>query len=281
MKKYFISFFALTNFAFANNNYGAADSLASIIMTIIDVAIFMWVTIAILAGLATIIDSLCESIGKLWNTVNDFGKAIIFGIPLFVLSTTIFYFIEWHLIPLIIDYWQVVIIGGSIIFYLSTWCTGFEKDCGKYTIVSRIISTLPFIPIIILCWCIKNVFCKLFLKYYRVTNLIKIWNPYIKEKFDLPANREERTAAFRYVIQSQNPKTVSENIEKIIFKLYYAGYNLPSIVAYIKTIGTNLNAVDVMNSLLKNNIITNLNFGTKKFTQNEINEIIKTGGYVN
>ena len=188
MKKLFISILALASMVFANDNAGAADALASLILPFVMLFIFAVIGCACLSALAVIcegIEKLCEAICDLWKNLNSFGRAVIFGIPLFALSTTIFYFIGCFIsvsIPVVAEHWKLILCIISAIYYLSTWITGFEEShFGTYTIISRIIATLPFIPLIVLGWAIINGFGKMFMKNYKVSNILSVWNPYLKE----------------------------------------------------------------------------------------------------
>lgn len=186
MKKLLISILALSSMVFANDNAGAADALASLIWPFVMLFIFVFIGCACLNALAVVgegIEKLCESIGELWEKLNSFGRAVVFGIPLFALSTTIFYFIGCFIsasIPVVGEHWKLILCIIGAIYYLSTWITGFEEcTFGTYTIISRMIATLPFIPVIVLGWAIINGFGKMFMKNYKVSNILTVWNPYI------------------------------------------------------------------------------------------------------
>ena len=229
MKKLLISILALSSMVFANDNAGAADALASLILPFVAIFIlgfFGAIFINILAGVCEILEKLCEAIGNLWEHLNSFGRAVIFGIPLFALSTTVFYFIGCFIsasIPVVAEHWKLILCIIGAIYYLSTWITGFEKsDFGTYTIISRMIATLPFIPVIVLGWAIINGFGKMFMKDYKVSNILKVWNPYTEYRYNnknlntsYDASQLEYSDTSRYEFINSNNKLI-ETVNKQI-----------------------------------------------------------------
>lgn len=150
------------------------EILFSIIGSIIMWYLLMLMIGAIFTAVCTVFMVICE----IWEKLNSLGRAVIFGIPLLALSTTIFYLVIWHLIPILYDNWIIVTIASASGFYVSTWFTGFIFDPNmKYKIFSRAFSTAPFLPIILLLWIMANAFGKLFLKDFKMLCLIKLWNP--------------------------------------------------------------------------------------------------------
>lgn len=180
MKKLILTLLSLTTICFASE--GAADQLASSILF----ALGGFFIIAIIVGAACVICSICEFIVKFWEKTNTFGKIVCFVLPGTAITGTIFYFLIWIAAPYIIDLvseWPIVsisITGG--IYYISTITSGWttesekmQKRKGKYAIFSRIFVSIPILPIILCCWTIKNLFGLLFLKDYKVTNILNFW----------------------------------------------------------------------------------------------------------
>lgn len=178
MKKLIITLLSLTTLCSAYE--GAADSLAGLIFTAI---FFFFILPAIIYAVFMPIIFVWECANKLWAKTNTFGKLICFGLPGTAITGTIFYFLIWFAIPSIIELvceWPIVsasITGG--LYYISTIITGWKdrygyikKRYGKYALFSRIFASLPILPIILVCWLIKNLFGILFIKDYTVSNIL-------------------------------------------------------------------------------------------------------------
>lgn len=204
MKKLIITLLSLTTFCFAKE--GAADELASYIFL---VGFVFLVLPAIMYVVVSPIIIVCEFVEKLWKNTNTFGKLVCFGLPGTIITGTIFYFLIWVAIPFIIELvceWPIV--SASItasLYYLSTILTGWTilngwingnlshtiKRNGKYALFSRIFASLPILPVILVCWLIKNSFGFLFIKDYTVTNILGFWKMPISESELLERRREE------------------------------------------------------------------------------------------
>lgn len=180
MNKLIFTLLSLSTLCFAKE--GDADALAGIVFAII--AYIVGTIIICYIGAAIML--LCDEIKKFWEKTNTFGKLICFGLPGTAITGTIFYFLIWFAIPFIIELvseWPIVsssITGG--IYYISTVLTGWKngddtikKRYGKYALFSRIFASLPILPIILVCWSIKNLFGILFIKNYRATNILGFW----------------------------------------------------------------------------------------------------------
>lgn len=197
MNKLIITLLSLTTLCSAAE--GAADSLAGLIFTAI---FFFFVLPAIIYAVFMPIIFVWECAKTLWAKTNTFGKLICFGLPGTAITGTIFYFLIWFAIPSIIELvceWPIVsasITGG--LYYISTIITGW-KDCdgstkkrdGKYALFSRIFASLPILPIILVCWLIKNLFGILFIKDYTVSNILGFWKMPISKNKMIEITRQE------------------------------------------------------------------------------------------
>lgn len=193
MKKIIITLLGLTSLVFAGDNSGAADELAACILSLIAFVAIMFFGGWIIAAVGAIFFVIGECIKGAWEKLNSAGRAVFFGIPLFILTTTIFYLVGSFMynygFPFVIEYWNWCLCVVAVMYYISTWKTGFDENChcGNYKVVSRLIATFPFIPVIVLVWAIINGLGKLFVRDYVVYNIWKIWNPYLNY-FNYQAN---------------------------------------------------------------------------------------------
>lgn len=195
--KYIITLLSLTTLCFAKE--GAADELASLVFLLLFV--FVGLPAIIYAVFAPII-ALCELIKTLWEKTNSFGKLFCFGLPGIAISGTIFYFLFWVVIPYIVElFCEWPIVSSSIIaslYYISTIITGWKdyngnikKRQGKYALFSRIFASIPILPIILICWLIKNLFGILFIKDYKVSNILGFWKKELSKGELLEKQRQE------------------------------------------------------------------------------------------
>ena len=230
MKKLLISILALSSMVFANDNACAADALAALILPFVAIIIFGFfgaIFLNILGVVCELIGGIFEMICGLWEKLNSFGRAVVFGIPLFALSTTVFYFIGCLIsasIPVVAEHWKLILCIIGAVYYLSAWITGFgESYFGTYTIISRMLATLPFIPVIVLGWVIINGFGKMFVKNYKVSNILAVWNPYLKNysyvnknlNTSYDASQLEYSDTSRYEFINHNNKLI-ETVNKQI-----------------------------------------------------------------
>lgn len=132
----------------------------------------------LLAGLWAVCCSALRAICKFWCCLNSAGRIIFFAPPMFILSTVIWYFIIWYIIPLILYPACWIILG--IMYYISTLITGWQDwnefslqhpRFGKYPKISRYIfvgiSTPIWFPVYVfakLCDISINAFKLLFIK---------------------------------------------------------------------------------------------------------------------
>lgn len=181
MKKLIIPLLSLTTLCFARE--GDADALAGLVFT----ALFLFFGLpAILYAIIAPIAAICTVIETLWKKTNTFGKIICFVLPGTVITGAIFYFLIWVAIPYIVELvckWPIIsasVTGG--LYYISTVITGWKtcdneikKRYGKYALFSRIFASIPILPIILCYWLIKNLCGILFIKGYKVTNILRFW----------------------------------------------------------------------------------------------------------
>ncbi len=186
MNKLIFTLLSLSTLCFAKE--GDADALAGIVF-----AIIAYIVGTIIIGyIGAAIMVLCDEIKKFWEKTNTFGKLICFGLPGTAITGTIFYFLIWFAIPSIIEFvceWPIV--SASItasLYYISTIITGWKdyygsikKRCGKYALFSRIFASIPILPIILVCWSIKNLFGILLIKNYKATNILGFWKIQVRK----------------------------------------------------------------------------------------------------
>lgn len=167
MKKIIPLILILTSAVFAED--GAADALASLVLGFISL-IFMFIGGAyLLASIIAVIGAISEAIAKLWEKCNSFGRIVLFGIPLFAIVTTAFYFlIYFALVPAasfyishcnLAEYKLWIQLGVISVLYLSLiplgWKTGTDefisdKRVGVICWLARMIVLLPFASLIII-----------------------------------------------------------------------------------------------------------------------------------
>ena len=180
MKKIIITTLSLVSLCFASE--GAADYLASLVL-----GVFALIAIPVIVCFCGVVfEAIVDFFKKLWKKTNLLGKLVLFIIPLIAILGLIIQFIVCSVIPTIYDCFVEYTILSTIIvclsFYISTIITGWcnfsgviKKRNGIYSLFSRIFVTLPVLPIVVICWFIKNIFCKLFIKNYDMTNIFSIW----------------------------------------------------------------------------------------------------------
>lgn len=180
MKKIIITTLYLVSLCFASE--GAADYLASLVL-----GVFALIAIPVIVCFCGVVfEAIVDFLKKLWKKTNLLGKLVLFIIPLIAILGLIIQFIVCSVIPTIYDCFVEYTILSTIIvclsFYISTIITGWcnfsgviKKRNGIYSLFSRIFVTLPVLPIVVICWFIKNIFCKLFIKNYDMTNIFSIW----------------------------------------------------------------------------------------------------------
>lgn len=162
MKKISLLTLIFTSAVFAKD--GDADALASSVLGIIGIIVFYY-AIGIVIGL---IGAIAEAIYDFWEKCNSFGRIVLFGIPLFAIVTTAFYFLIYSvLVPAasfyishcnLPEYKLWIQIGAISVLYLSLiplgWKIGLEdlisgKRVGVICWLARMIVLLPFAPLII------------------------------------------------------------------------------------------------------------------------------------
>lgn len=210
MKKLIIPILSLSTLCFAKQ--GDADALAELVF----LGLFLFIGLpALFMGIIIPIAAIGTAIATLWEKTNTFGKIICFCLPGTAITGTIFYFLFWIAIPYIVELvseWPIVsasVTGG--LYYISTILTGWKtcdneikKRCGKYALFSRIFTSIPIFPIIISCWLIKNLFCILFIKDYKVTNILGFWKPPEKELSIEELTEKERKEFFDKLAKEMN-----------------------------------------------------------------------------
>ena len=167
MKKISLLTLILTSAVFASE--GDADALAGLVLGFISL-IFMYIGgVYILAFIIAVIGAIGEAIAKLWEKCNSFGRIVLFGIPLFAIATTAFYFLIYSvLVPAasfyishcnLAEYKLWIQIGAISVLYLSLIPLGWKidleygitgKQIGVICWLARMIVLLPFAPLIII-----------------------------------------------------------------------------------------------------------------------------------
>lgn len=178
MKYTSLTILLLSIYAFADA--GDADRLAGGVLGIIGL---MFGLCAITAGIALIAGigmKLWQGCCWLWEHSTNIGKIVLFGIPMLIGFTSVFYWLIWCVAPWIYENGKLV--GGISLLVL--YCVlvligwedgGHKREGGSISTIARVIVSIPVIPVILVCWFIKNLLCKLFITRYNWTNLFNIW----------------------------------------------------------------------------------------------------------
>lgn len=169
------------------------------------------------------------AIETVWNKLNSFGRALIFGTPLLAASYGLFYWLFYIVIPYFAKYETARIVLFSIlglVAYLACFGIGWKRDLfskcelgikrkGKFALIARIIAILPFSPIVYLIYYIKEVFGALF-----ITNYKAVWipgfifgNEYKQMLYDMGATTSEVDAIFE-TFEKEDFETVKNVLHK-------------------------------------------------------------------
>ena len=159
---------------------GDADRLASGVLGIIGMFFGLFAISAVVAVIATIGITLWQGCCWLWEHSNNIGKIVLFGIPMLIGFTSVFYWLIWCAAPWIYDNGKIAGIISLVILYCVLVLIGWEdgghkRDGGPISTIARVIVSIPVIPVILVCWFIKNLIGKLFITRYNWTNLFNIW----------------------------------------------------------------------------------------------------------
>lgn len=190
MKKISLLTLILTSAVFAGE--GDADALAGLVLGFISL-IFMYIGgVYILAFIIAVIGAIGEAIAKLWEKCNSFGRIILFGIPLFGVTTTAFYFLIWYaLVPGFSFYiihcnldqyriwFQIPIIGSLYIclFFLG-WTSknrDWTKRKGIICWIARMIALSPVAPIILICKLLFESFATAFITEHKFSMNLQLF----------------------------------------------------------------------------------------------------------
>ena len=168
---------------------GDADKLAGSAMGLLYLVGGIFLLYALLSGVC----AFGEWCGHIWDNSTTAGRLIIFGVPLSVMSTGVFYVLFYHVVPVIIHSllpWLVHTIGGNVVCvllidlvcFLLGWTTfnkyngaeGHDQRSGRVATVARFVVLLPFLPVIYIGYFSVQLFKKVCVKDAKIS-----LNPYI------------------------------------------------------------------------------------------------------
>lgn len=177
MKKIALLTLIFSSAVFANE--GDADALASLVLGVIGLIVFLYGIGFIIGLIGVIIEAIVEGLAELWKKCNSFGRIVLFGVPLFAVTTTAFYFLIYYaLVPGFSFYithcnldqyriWFQIPIIGSL--YICLFCLGWTSE-GDWTKregiicwIARMIALSPVAPIIIICKFLFETFATAFI----------------------------------------------------------------------------------------------------------------------
>lgn len=184
MKYTSLTILLLSIYAFADA--GDADRLAGGVFGIIGLIVGLCAITAGITLIAGIGMKLWQGCCWLWEHSTNIGKIVLFGIPMLIGFTSVFYWLIWCVAPWIYDNSELVGsillgVGGVslVVLYCGLVKIGWDdygnKRKGPISTIARVIVSIPVIPVIIVCWFIKNLIGKLFITRYNWTNLFNIW----------------------------------------------------------------------------------------------------------
>lgn len=202
MKKIALLTLILTSAVFAKD--GDADALASLVLGVIGIIVFLYGICFIIGLIGVILEGICNFLENLWENCNSFGRIVLFGIPLFAIVTTAFYFLIYSvLVPAasfyishcnLAEYKLWIQIGAISVLYLSLIPLGWKIDLeygitgkriGVICWLARMFVLLPFAPLIIICKFLFESFATAFISKHSFSinlELFAIVHPIKKNK---------------------------------------------------------------------------------------------------